>query len=195
MKLRPSTQCSQYCVQPILTFRTLQKLKSLFNSVQHILLGQSACTLSILRPVPTRFLQIHEVSERILKLWDVLWIYYCGTLIAEKEKDHKKQLLSLFSTYDIDEGKHSELVSIWKSVTQHKSAAGVIRSDNMTLFLLKSQDKSFLLLKPYKGILGQLKSYVLRFRSERPLAHTLHTSIFSVLQGFYKGFYHTHSNS
>ena len=180
-------------IQPVLCsiyfdIQDSPKMKSLFNSVQHILLGQSGCTLSILRPLPTRFLQIHEVAERILKLWDVLWIYYYGTLTAEEKKDYKKQLLSLFSKYDIDEGKQSELVSIWKLVTQHKSAAGVRRLDNIALFLFKFQDKSLLLLKLYKGILGQLKGYVLRFQSERPLAHTLHTSIFSVLQGFYKGF-------
>jgi hypothetical protein len=78
------------------------KAKDLFQEVQTLLTPDKK-PLHILRPCPSRFLQMLQVADRLADLMDVLRLYYFAFLTAEEKKQYRfvkeKSLLYNFRIY------------------------------------------------------------------------------------------------
>lgn len=53
------------------------KVKALFGEIQEVLYGKM---LAIIRPIPTRFLQMKAVCDRLVSVYDGVILYYTAFL-------------------------------------------------------------------------------------------------------------------
>lgn len=166
------------------------KAKHFFAQIQTILYGK---TKSIIRPVPTRFLQMHDVSRRLIDIWDSLVLFY-SQFVGQKEKlmvDKKKG--DIFCSYNLDPAQVAAMDNLLGDVKKayknsSQSSASKERKDFIILNVINKPHKSLLLLNLFKGMTEKCLPYVKKFQSSKPQVHEIHSDLSELLKEFLSGF-------
>ena len=118
------------------------KARSLFKDVQ-FLLGKS---WSIFRPISSGFLQMRQVCDRLLKLWEPLLVYYYAFLTDQEQKKYASLIEGLKEKMSAEQ--RESFVKLLAALSKQKkgSAAGCERKDNIFLQLFNYQQKTLVVL-------------------------------------------------
>ena len=105
------------------------KLKSLFMDLQAIVLKKRK---SIHRPMPTRFLQMRDVAERISELWGCLLIFYSCFVTKVEKPESKRNRKAIMEELKLSIDEVEEVERIACIVMRHSSSdAGKVRNERI----------------------------------------------------------------
>lgn len=163
------------------------KVRSIFGKIQSILTRSDP--LSIIRPIPNRFLQMNTVATRTLKLWDCLIIYYSAFLTSEERKQRRNQVEAILTQHEVSENDKREVRQLLES--QRKQSKSEVSSDRKCRILnalFDHEERTRLVITLYQGITEQLMPYTKKYQSAKPQLHELHEDMFRLTKEFFAGF-------
>lgn len=130
-----------------------------------------------------------EVTDRLAKLWDALYLFYFGFLKSCEQFKHKQDILDIYKKYNLNRNQMDTIENIFKNMkTNTKTKAGTLRRDNILLQHFQYKQMTMLVLQLYRGILNDFSAYVKIYQAEKLQCHRLHTDMYDQLKSFYSGF-------
>lgn len=159
------------------------KARELFGQLQMLIFKKK---LTLIRPMPTRFLQMKDVCDRLVKLMDGLKLFY-SSFLNEQEKTLQKQIHEgIFTKFEMSVDDKTAVLDILDILSKHKKTdANKERKERIIGSLFNSTDKTVLFIQLFRGILSKFQAFVTLFQSNKPMCHTLHFEMFKLVKSFY----------
>ncbi|KAK7088119.1 hypothetical protein V1264_022079 [Littorina saxatilis] len=159
------------------------KAKDLFQEVQ-VVLGQPK-GLHIIRPCPSRFLQMLQVCDRISRLIDSLRVYYFSFLSTEEQEQYRPVINRILESHAVSSSAAARIRVIQiAQAKQSKTSSNLSRKDRILTGLFKDYTQFQATVDLYRGLLKKLESYTKLLQSEKPVLHIHHELMFSLVQKF-----------
>ncbi|KAL5016272.1 hypothetical protein ScPMuIL_005861 [Solemya velum] len=159
------------------------KVKELVCQVMTMMNAEK--TKHILRPISSRFLQMHDVSTRILEVLDYLTIYYAAFLTDEEKARYSPLFDQIFKSHDVSKEAQAAITLLqFAQEKQQKSQTSHDRKDRILNALFINRTETIAMLNLCRGLLSIFQEYVKKFQTEAPQIHILHEQMVDITKTF-----------
>ncbi|XP_045177599.2 uncharacterized protein LOC123537819 [Mercenaria mercenaria] len=159
------------------------KVQEVFAEIQ--LLMNVTTPKHLIRPISSRFLQMIEVTSRLVECIDVLLVYYFGFLSEEEKTGYRDIISQIFKNHQVSDEAQAAIILLQLSqAKQQKSTTSSERKDRILDHLFHNRRETITKLNLCRGLLCEFQGFVKVFQSESPLIHTLHSRMVDVTTQF-----------